>query len=170
MAVSISKKQIMFGSIILLILAIGAAIAIFLINGSRAAPLSSDNPRPSFSLVLPSNKSADSLGGVSLVSPEGASPVYAYADTINTVGITVSQQELPAAFKADVDKNIEQLAKQDNANRTIKAGETTVFVGKSVKGPQSLYFAKNDLLILVKSQNEISDADWIQYITSLKKV
>lgn len=169
MAISLSKKQLIVGGVVLLILAIGAAIAVFLISQSQKTPLTSSTSEPQFATVLPEGKSISSLGGWDLISPPESDPVFAYADTINGTTITVSQQQLPASFKNAVDESITTLAKQYNASKKLDAKGTTVFIGTSTKGPQSVILTKNDLLILIKSQKEISDADWIQYIASLKK-
>lgn len=168
MAVSLSKRQFIFGGIILLILAVGATITVYLMSQSQQ-PIGESASTPQFSTILPEGKSINSLGGWDRISPPESDPVYAYADNIKGIPISVSQQQLPSSFKNAVDESITNLAKQYNASKKIDAKGTTVFIGTSTKGPQSVIFTKNNLLILIKSQKEISDADWTQYIASLKK-
>ena len=121
---------------------------------------------PQFDELLPNGKTGADLGGFAKISPEGSAPVYAYADEIGAVKIRVSQQELPSNIKRDSDE-LEKLAHDFNANRTIFTAETTVYIGESIKGPQSLIFQKNGLLILINSDDKLSDDAWKTYIQSL---
>lgn len=123
---------------------------------------------PDFQTVLPENKSINQLHGWQRVSPPQDDPVFAYSDTINNVAITVSQQRLPTAFSSDIDSHVADLAKKFNATDKIDASGTTVYVGTSVKGPQSAILTKNNLLILIKSAAKIAPADWAAYVSALK--
>lgn len=117
---------------------------------------------------MPDDKAISNLGGWRQISPPGAEPVYAYVDTISNTTINVSQQPLPDSFKDDVDSQIANMAKKFNATTKLDADDTKVYIGTSAKGPQSVIFTKNGLLILIKSQQTITDKSWIDYIQSLK--
>lgn len=126
------------------------------------------NERPSYDTILPRGKTIEQLGGWARVSPPDKEPVFAFADKIGATTVTVSQQPLPKSFKPEVNKSIEDLAKQFSANEKIKADDTTAYVGTSVKGPQSVVLAKNDLLILIKASGAVGAPEWIEYIKGLQ--
>lgn len=121
-----------------------------------------------YGTVLPDNKSIDELGGWRRVSPAKSDPVFAYSDKIGTATITVSQQPLPDSFKGNVDSQVAEVAKKFSATTKIDADHTKVYIGTSTKGPQSVIFTKNNLLILIKSQVKIDDKDWASYAKSLR--
>lgn len=123
---------------------------------------------PGFDTLLPAGKTAEDFGGWTRVSPSDRNPVYAYADTVGGVSISVSQQPIPDSFKSDLAGSVEQLSESYSASRTFQAGSIMVHIGKSAKGPQSLIFTKGDLLVLIKSASTISDDDWKTYIASLR--
>lgn len=122
---------------------------------------------PAYPTLAPKGTSIETLGGWKRVSPPKKDPVFAYADTLEGVNISVSQQPLPASFKDDVASQVAALAKQFNATTKLSAGATTAYIGTSAKGPQSVIFTKNDLLILIKSQSKVSDSAWIRYVQLL---
>lgn len=135
-------------------------------NSATDAP-EKKTEQPQFSTILPSGKPINQLGGWSRVSPPNTDPVFAYNDKIGTTPVNVSQQPLPDSFNSDVDGKIADLAKKYSAEVQITAGSTKVYIGTSSKGPQSVIFSKNNLLILIKSQEKIDDKDWSKYIESL---
>lgn len=118
--------------------------------------------------VLPNTKSIEELGGWKRVSPPESDPVFAYNDVVDGVAISVSQQPLPDSFKNNTASHVADLAKKFNATTTLKANGITAYLGNSSKGPQSVIFAKKDALIMIKSQNKISDKSWTTYLASLK--
>ena len=120
-----------------------------------------------YATILPEGSSISQLGGWKRVSPPNEDPVFAYTDTVAKVSISVSQQPLPASFKGDVSNKVAELAKKFNATSTIDADGSKVYIGTSAKGPQSLIFTKNNLLILIKSQGKVEDKTWQAYINSL---
>ncbi len=122
---------------------------------------------PSYDIVLPQRTTVESLGGWQRVSPEGSEPVFAYSDTIDETAISVSQQPLPPSFVGNVSAEVKQLADSYSATTAIEAGGTTAYIGRSARGPQSVILAKNDTLILIKSEKTISQDDWITYINNL---
>lgn len=123
---------------------------------------------PPYSTVLPAGKTAKSLGGWARVSPPGKNPVYAYIDKIDNVHLNVSEQPLPASFQSDTATKIAQLAQNFNATDKFTDGNTTVYVGNSVAGPQSVILAKDKLLILIKSTDPLTNNQWAAYISSLQ--
>ncbi len=123
--------------------------------------------KPNYATILPSGKNIADLGGWKRVSPPERDPVFAYVDKINGTPINVSQQPLPSSFKPDTDSKIADLAKSFSATDKVSAGDMAIYIGTSAKGPQSVIFTKNNLLILIKSTVKIDDKDWATYIESL---
>lgn len=124
---------------------------------------------PNFSTLLPNGKTIEQLGGwEKLTSPNGDA-FYVYVDNVAGVSVNVSQQKLPGKFKGDVSNKMTELARAYNANTKIDVDDTKVYIGTSAKGPQSVLFTKNDVLVLIKSWSSIKDADWTAYIRSLQQ-
>ena len=150
---------------------ISAAIIILLVITLIAAmPKNEPEPvtdGPDYTTILPEGKSVVTLGGWQRVSPPENDAVYAYTDEIDDVSITVSQQPIPAKFGRNASSQVEKLAKGYNATDKITADKTAVYIGTSAKGPQSVILAKDDLLILIKSQKKISNDAWKKYVESL---
>ena len=148
----------------ILVLIVGGILMSALITQPDSAQSSGMIINPGYSTVLPKGKTIERLGGWQRVSPAGEDPVYAYSDTLNGVPISVSEQPLPTSFKNDVAGAITNLAKAYNATNTVNVNGTTVYIGTSAKGPQSIIFTQNNLLILIKSQKTIDDTTWSNYI------
>lgn len=156
-----SKKNL---ALISILIVAGLLVTVGIFNQVRSGGSSA---KPSYQTILPSDKSIDDLGGWQRVSPPKNEPVYAYADEINGVAITVSQQPLPKSFQKDTDIKVAEVAKNFNATNEIDAGDTKVYLGTSAKGPQSVILTKNNLLILIKSDKKIDGIAWIDYVNSL---
>jgi hypothetical protein len=127
---------------------------------------------PDYITLLPTGKTIESLGGWTRVSPSNRNPVFAFMDTIDGKPINVSQQPLPPELK-DIKGNqdesqIVQLAQGYSANVKITASQTTVYIGTSAKGPQSVIFGKNNLLVLIKSSVTLTNDQWASYVNSLR--
>lgn len=135
---------------------------------STGRPAALQKGTPSYDTLLPAGKSIESLGGWTLISPPDRNPVYAYVDSIGGIRVSVSQQPLPADLSKDTARNIEALARGYDADQKFSVGDTTVHIGTSTQGPQSLIFSRGKLLILIKSVAPISDEQWVQYISSLR--
>lgn len=173
----IPKKVYLWGGIILVVLLVGWASLIitdklrktgttfFTKNGTAVTELGQE--QPTFDTVLPKGKSIADFGGWTRVSPSDRNAVFAYVDHIGKVQINVSEQPLPDAFDGDIENQIGYLAKGYHADVKIDADGTDVYVGTSAKGPQSVIFTKNGLLMLIKSSAKISDDDWAAYVRSL---
>jgi hypothetical protein len=158
-----TKKTIIIVDSIL-VLIVGGILVTALISPPDAAQQSGMVINPGYSTVLPKGKTITRLGGWQRVSPAGQDPVYAYSDMLGGVSISVSEQPLPESFKNDVSGQIAELAKAYNATDTVNVNGITVYIGTSAKGPQSVIFTQNNLLILIKSQKTISDTTWSSYI------
>ena len=122
--------------------------------------------KPEFKTVQPANDDSKPKQ-LQRVSPPESDPVFAYNDTIENVAIIVSQQPLPKDFKGHVDESVEKVAKDFEATTKLQADDTTIWVGTSAKGPQSVVLTKNNLLILIKSQKKVSDQAWKDYVKAL---
>ena len=119
---------------------------------------------PSYTTITSSGKTME----WTRVSPPNTSAVYAYTDTIAGIPITVSEQPLPKELQGDTESKLEDLAKNYGANRFITADATKVYIGTSVKGPQSIIFSKQSLLVLIKAASALNDEQWKLYIASLR--
>lgn len=123
---------------------------------------------PEFSTLLPSEKSIETLGGWTRVSPPDRNPVFAFVDTIGSVKITVSQQPLPSGFTNNTDEDIKEIAQEFGAVSRAEANDGTVFfVSNSADGPQSVILKKSGNMILIKSPVKINDNVWSAYIANL---
>jgi len=134
---------------------------------NEAAEKAGENP--GYSTVTPNGKSISTLGGWQRISPPEKDPVFAYTDKVGKVSISVSEQPMPASFNNDIAGQVAEVAKKFNATNTLDAGGTKIYIGTSAKGPQSLIFAKNSLLVLIKSQEKVDDKAWTAYVSSLKE-
>ncbi len=136
-------------------------------NGEANADVDHTLNQPSYQTVLPTGKTIQQLGGWQRVSPEDKDPVFAYADTIGTVPISISQQPLPSSFNGDSEAKLADLAKKFSATKKLSTVNGAAYLGTSAKGPQSVLLAKNNTLILIKSQSAIDTQAWVAYIDSL---
>lgn len=163
-----SKRSIIIAAVVagVIIAAIIATLIIRQVSSNANKTIIKD---PGYATILPEGKTIVELGGWVRVSrPKGTAPVYAYNDTLTGVPISVSEQPLPESFKDNSVYKVAELAKSDNATATLAIGDITIFIGTSAKGPQSVYFTKSDLLILIKSTEHIENAAWSSYVSSLQ--
>lgn len=154
------KKKILLIALPVIVIALIALIIGVLVQPKAGAP--------SYATLLPEGKSIAQLGGWTRVTPPGQAAAYSFSDTIDGVKVTVTQQALPDRFAGDVAENVRQVAASYNATTNFEVEATTVYIGTSSKGPQSVIFAKDELLILAVSEDEISTASWQRYISALK--
>lgn len=161
------NKRLFTVAIVMIALGIsGLGFGIYQAHSSQAEVGSS---KPNFSPLLPKGETMDTLEGwQKLTSPDG-DVFYAFVDTVSGVTVNISQQVLPGKFKNDLNNSMVEMARAENLNTQFKAGDDTkVYLGVSAKGPQSVIFAKNGVLVSMKSWATISEADWITYINSLE--
>ena len=159
------KKIALVTGAALVVMLVGIVFAV--LQGGKTepgtAPIVEDT---GFQTILPSGKTIKDLGGWERISPLNTAPVFAYADKIDDVSISISQQPLP--FTGNIDEQVGQLAAAYSATNTLDASGTKVYIGTSAKGPQSTIFSKKDLLVLIKSQAKINNESWTRYISSLQ--
>lgn len=150
----------------------GAAFILFILALCTWAPwrasTANNSVTPNFQAILPRNTSIANLGGWQKLTPPDGTPVYVYTDSIDGVGISVSQQPLPASLKDSTGAKVAEVAKGYSATKSMYADTTKVYIGTNAEGPQSVIFSKNNLLILIKSRAVIKDDSWTTYIHSLE--
>jgi len=159
-----NKKFLITAIVMILAGLVFLGVGIYQVHSSRA---DQNSTLPNFKPVLPQGKSIESLGGWQKLTTPSGDTFYVYLDTVNGVTVNVSQQLLPGKFKDDVTNKMTDLARAYNANTKLDVDGTRVYIGTSAKGPQSVLFTKNGLLILMKSWATIPDAEWTTYIKSL---
>lgn len=137
------------------------------LESSKTTDHSQTSTTPPFKALLPTHTSIEKLGGWQKLTPPNNEPYYVYSDTIDNVPIKVSEQPLSQPFKADVEGRIAEVAKAYSATETFDADGTKVYIGINAKGQQSVIFTKNELLMLVVSEGEITHDAWKSYIKSL---
>lgn len=176
----LSKRQKIAASIIAVFLVVGF-VGIKVFSGDKPAKtndqsvLSSNNSKiplnvtPEFKVLVPADKRMEDLGGFAKVSPPNSAAAYAYVDEVGEARIKLTQQQLPQQFKDKPVTELEKLAKNYNATKLIQINEVAAYVGKSEKGPQTLIFAKDDLLVFAVADQELEEIQWVQYVSGLKK-
>ncbi|MBP9667261.1 hypothetical protein KBD87_00435 [Candidatus Saccharibacteria bacterium] len=123
---------------------------------------------PTFKTYLPPGKTSKDFGGWTKVSPPGADPVYAFSDKVGVVPIIVSQQRIPSSFSKNIKENIKDLAESYHANDKITLNDMEIYVGSAAGGPRSIIFTKDETLVLIKTDSEISNDSLVRYIKSLQ--
>lgn len=160
------NKRLLTAAIIMVVLGIsGVGFGIYQAHSSQA---DIGNATPNFTPLIPKGKTIEQLGGWQKLTPPSGDAFYVFVDSIGGVSVNVSQQRLPGKFKGDITNKMTDLARAYNANVKLDIDGTKVYIGTSAKGPQSVLFIKNDVLVLIKSWATISDADWTAYIKSLE--
>ncbi len=161
------NKRLFITAIVMIVIGFsGVGFGIYQAHTSKAGQTSN---LPNFQPVLPAGESIDTLEGwQKLTSPDG-DVFYAFVDTVNGVTVNVSQQHLPGKFKQDLSNKMLEMARAYNANTKLEADDDVrIYVGTSAKGPQSVLFTKNGVLVLMKSWATIPDAEWITYVNSFE--
>lgn len=166
---SISRKTALITTAVIVVvgIAVAALVIVRYLNAEPSTNTSGQVEQPDFDVLLPAHKTTEDVDGKLVHTPKNE-PVFTYKDGLNAVAITVNEQPLSDAFKANKDSMLAEVAKGFNATRTLSAGDTKVYIGISAKGPQSLLFVKDDLLFLIQSEKKIPDDAWITYINQLK--
>ena len=160
------NKRLFTIAVVMLVIGFsGLGLGIYQAHSSQAEVGSN---KPNFSTLLPSGKTIEQLGGWQKLTTPNSDVFYVYVDEVSGVSVNVSQQQLPGKFKGDLTNKMTEMARAYNASVKLNADGTTVYVGTSAKGPQSVLFAKNEVLVLIKSWATIEDGDWITYINSLQ--
>lgn len=123
---------------------------------------------PYYDTLIPAGKTIEQLGGWTRSSPTDRNAGFVYVDFIRDNRITINQQVLPEDFKVDTNVQMDAIAKSLSATEVITIEGLTVHVATSSKGPQTVLFNKNDLLVFLRSSVKLSNDDWIGYINSLQ--
>lgn len=137
-------------------------------KGQPNGTLGAADKQPRFQTLLPEGKTIEQLGGWARVSPPDKDPVFAYIDRVGDVQVNVSQQALPQSFDGDGRAAAAEIAQDFGAKESIAVDTTTVYIGTSAKGPQSVIFVKGELLILIKSTSKLTNDQWAAYVASLR--
>jgi hypothetical protein len=137
-------------------------------KGKSNDTLGAADKQPRYDTLLPEGKTIEQLGGWARVSPPDKVPVFAFIDEVSGVQVNVSQQALPQSFDGDGRAAAAEIAKDFGANESIAVDTTTVYIGTSAKGPQSVIFVKGELLILMKSTSRLTNDQWAAYVASLR--
>lgn len=135
-------------------------------SDSSGAPVL-EKGKPDYDTVVPKGRTAVSIDWTR-VSPPDHNPVYTYVDTVDKATLNVSEQPIPDNFKSDQTTSIEQLASSYNATEKLTVGSVSVYIGTSSKGPQSVIFIKNNVLVLIKTDIGLTTDQWMSYISSLQ--
>lgn len=154
------KKIIPVG--VLAIVVIGLIIATPFLTQKKQSEI------PEYNTLIPNGKSIDDFGGWQRISPPEKEPIFAYVDELDGVIIRVSQQPLPPQFNDGTGEHVDKLAKEFNATAQLEVGGVILYIGTNAKGPQTVIFTKNNLLVLITSQQKIEDQSWTRYISSLR--
>lgn len=160
------NKRLLITAIVMITVGVaGLGFGIYRANTSQADMVSN---KPNFTALVPASKTIEQLGGWEKLTGPNGDAFYVFTDNVSGVNVNVSQQKLPGKFKSDLNNEMLNLARAYNANLKIDAGETKVYIGTSAKGPQSVIFTKNGVLVLIKSWSTLENGDWIAYINSLE--
>lgn len=154
--------------IVAVVITLTVLLVVFLFHSVENDTPSVNSQSPNYQTVLPEGKSINELGGWYNISPKESAPVYAYKDTVDDVEIKVSQQPIPDNFVQNVDSSVSNLAKSYNATNQLIVDGLKIYIGNNAKGPQTVIFTKDDILILITSTAKISDSSWSNYIKSLR--
>ncbi len=123
---------------------------------------------PYYDTLIPAGKTIEQLGGWTRSSPVDRNSGFVYVDYIRDNRITVNQQILPEDFKVDTNVQMDAIAKSLNATEVITVEGLTVHIATSSKGPQTIIFNKDGLLVFLRSSVKLSNNDWIGYINALQ--
>lgn len=154
-----------------LILAVSIGFGAYHLRGSNKpgtkgdkGVLSAHDQKPTFGTLTPS--SDGTVAADKKYDPQ--KKVVSYTDAIGGVTITVSQQQLPGGFQDNPQEKVKKLAEDFSATEVLSTANPTAYLGTSAKGPQTVIFTKNGLLVFIQSANKIDTHDWAEYITNLK--
>lgn len=120
--------------------------------------------KPDFSTLKPTTRDNQATE----TKYDSTKKVASYNDVLKDVPITVSQQPLPAKFAKDPTSEVANLAKEINANDKISTSDATAYAGVSIKGPQTVVFTKNDLLVFIIADKKIDQLAWADYIEKMQ--
>jgi hypothetical protein len=121
---------------------------------------------PEFKTLAPNGDVKSAASGS--YAYDQAKKVASYTDKIGTVNVVVSQQQLPDKFLGNPDGELAKFADQIYAKEKLEVGVTTAYIGTSEKGPQTVVFTKDLLLIFISADRELDKSSLFNYIDALK--
>lgn len=166
-----TSKQIKIGLACVGILTVSIFASVFIANRNKGSStdgndvLSDSAQEPEFETVLPEGKKEETTSGKLGYDPQRK--VASFTDKIGTASITVSQQELPEAFKANPDEEVKKVAEGFSATEVINESNPKAYLGNDVAGPQTVIFHKKGLLVFILSDKQVDKDQWAEYITKL---
>ena len=122
-----------------------------------------------FKPVLPPGKTLDSYKKkVARKSPDG-SKILTFIEVLDGVDVQISQQQLPASFKADSIGELAKVATAFQANSVIQIDGQKIYHGYSERSRvQTLIMVRNNLLVFLVSSKKLEDTTWVGFINGLK--
>lgn len=160
----IGKKYLALGSVSLILIMAGIVVGNKYLfsdknEGAEVAGTSkttaSDVPEPTsdpqFEIVKPQGRDLPK----EKIAYDSKRNFAKYEDDINGTPITVSQQPLPESFKADPAGGVAKLARDFGATEELVTEDTKMYYGIDEKGPQTLIFTKNGVLIFIATSKEV---------------
>lgn len=127
--------------------------------------LSDTSEKPTFEYSLPKGDKSNAEGEVKY---DPQKKVVNFRDSIGSTTITISQQPLPAGFENDTEAKVKKLAEDFSAKDVLVNANPTAYLGTDEKGPQTVIFAKKNLLVFIQSAKQIDKNDWAEYITNMQ--
>ncbi len=125
------------------------------VGTSTTGVLKDSITKPPFQVATP--KKDLHSGQVAYDSTKG---VAVYSIKLKDRNLVVSQQLLPEGFKSDPTSRLKTLAETIYAKDAIAGKNSTAYLGTSIKGPQTLVFVTNELLVFIKSDGKIDNDQW----------
>ena len=125
------------------------------VGTSTTGVLKDSITKPPFQVAAP--KKDLHSGQVAYDSTKG---VAVYSIKLKDRNLVVSQQLLPEGFKSDPTSRLKTLAETIYAKDAIAGKNSTAYLGTSIKGPQTLVFVTNELLVFIKSDGKIDNDQW----------
>lgn len=160
----LSRKHYIIASASLLLIIAGIVVGnkYFFNDKPQAGEVAGTNNQGSSEVTTPTNDPK-----FSIIKPQGREIpkekiIYdskrnftKFDDEINGVPITVSQQPMPDAFKADPKAGAAKIAKNFGTTDSFMFDDIELNYGQDEKGPQTMIFTKKDLLIFIMTSQQV---------------
>jgi hypothetical protein len=161
---TLTSKPALIGGVVLLVFLSGLVLKNTFFDGKKGTEVAGAKveQKPNFDTLESPNEASKNPAF------DEAKGVASFKDTIDKANLVVSMQKLPEAFKGDPSGKLAEFAKANYLNNQVDVGETKVYIGQSIKGPQTTVFIKNGLLVFISSDQTVLNSQWIDYIGSLK--
>lgn len=120
----------------------------------------------SYAPLVPSSSNANH--SVTSSKYETTKERYIFSDTYNDVAITVSEQPLPDALKADGAK-VKELATSIGATERVETADGVLYVSPSDDATsQRVVYASKQLLLLITATGILKNSEWVAFIQDLE--